>query len=58
MSHITLEGSDVTYTSATKFIRDKFDKGKGRNLTIRSVRRNEDSDPIPTKDGFTDLSKF
>jgi len=58
MCHITLEGSDVTSASAVKFIRHKFDKAKGRDLTVRSIRMSEDNDPIPTKDGFADLSKF
>ena len=58
MCHLTLDGSDVGYAPAARFIRHKFDKAKGRDLTVRSVRMNEDYDAIPIKDGFADLSKF
>jgi hypothetical protein len=57
MSHVTLEGSDISYGYAAMFIRDKFGE-KGRDLTVTSVRMNEDNDAIPNKDGFADLTKF
>ncbi|KAK5468923.1 hypothetical protein LTR55_011544 [Exophiala xenobiotica] len=58
MCHVTLEGSDVSYASAARFIMNTFEQAKGRDLTVRSVRIDEDNDAIPTKDGFADLSKF
>ncbi|KAK5224107.1 hypothetical protein LTR47_009987 [Exophiala xenobiotica] len=57
MSHVTLEGSDMCYGYAAMFIRDKFGE-KGRDLTVMSVRMNEDNHAMPNKDGFADLTKF
>ncbi len=47
----------MSYNSAIKFS-DKFGEEKGRDLTVKSVRMNEDSDTIPTKDRYANLSKF
>ncbi|KAK5442656.1 hypothetical protein LTS15_010974 [Exophiala xenobiotica] len=57
MAHVTLEGSDISYGYAAMFIRDRFGE-KGRDLTVMSVRMNEENDAIPNTDGFADLTKF
>ncbi|KAK5400957.1 hypothetical protein LTR06_011079 [Exophiala xenobiotica] len=58
MCHVTLEGSDISYDSAPKLINDKLGEKKGRNLTVKSVRMNEKTDTIPTKDGYAALTKL